>query len=233
VNGSPFLPRRRRQVRPARDRPRAVRTVLEGTAVAALLAACGAEPAATASATTDPLIGQVCCVVPSHGAAEMVDGIETAHNGWDNTLVSWLAPHDAVASQMADMAATQAGSAQVRDLAAGLDAQTAPRYLQLSAMAGAWSQPIPSTDPADAAGHDHGGGVTEADTAATLIPLTGAEFDHEYLKIMIGHHEAAVVIAENTIANGENDQAKALAQALLDTQAPELTTMQALLIEVS
>jgi uncharacterized protein (DUF305 family) len=198
-----------------------------------LLAACGAEPAASASATTDPLIGQVCCVVPSHGAAEMVDGIETAHNGWDNTLVSWLAPHDAVASQMAEMAATQAGSPQVRDLAAELDAQTAPRYLQLSAMAGAWSQPIPSTDPADAAGHDHGGGVTEADTAATLLPLTGTEFDREYLKIMIGHHEAAVAIAGNTIANGENDQAKALAQTLLDTQAPELTTMQALLIEVS
>lgn len=202
-------------------------------AVALALTACGGDPPAVAPTSSDPLIGQVCCVVPSYGAAEVVNGIETAHNGWDNTIVSWLAPHDAVASQMAEMAATQAGSQEVKDLAAEMDAQTAPRYLQLSAMAAAWSQPTPSTDPNDAAGHDHGGGVSEADTAQALVPLTGTAFDQEYLKIMIGHHEAAIPIAQNTLDYGENDQAKAFAQALLDLQAPELTRMKALQASLS
>lgn len=168
-------------------------------------------------------------MVPSYGAAEVVNGIPTVHNGWDNYLVSWLAPHDAVASQMAELAPAQAQSQQVKDIAAAIDAQTAPRYLELSALAGAWSQPIPSTDPNDAVGHNHGGGVNEADTALTLVPLTGAAFDKEFLNLMIAHHQASLPVVESTLEGAENEKAIEMAKRVAAIQTPEIATMQALL----
>lgn len=178
------------------------------------------------SSAANVVVGQVCCVATTAGAPEVVGGISTAHNGWDNALISWLTPHDAVASQMAELAPAQAASQQVKDIAATIDAATASKYLAISKMAGAWGQPVPSTDPNAAAGHDHGGGVSEAGTAATLTPLTGAAFDKEFLTIMIAHHQAALPIAQGAIDNGENPQAKVFARDLITVQTAEISQLQ-------
>ena len=60
-------------------------------------------------------------------SAATVNGLATAHNGWDIAMIYWMVPHDAVGSQMAELAPGQAASQQVKDLAAAMDDAIGPR----------------------------------------------------------------------------------------------------------
>lgn len=191
-----------------------------------LLAGCASQPAAAIVSTSTAQVGQVCCMATG---APTVNGLVTAHNGWDIELIYWMTPHDAVASQMAALAPAQASSQQVKNLAAAIDSSTDAKYRIMSRLAVAWGQQVPSTDPNAATGHDHGGGIDESATAATLNPLRGAGFDREFLKIMIAHHQAALPIAQATLGNGENPELKALAQQVVDVQTAQISQMQTLL----
>lgn len=189
----------------------------------AALAGCGvsAQPASGS-------IGQVCCEPPDDGP-DMVGGVATAHDGWDIAFINYFASHDAVAGQMAALAQGQAASPAVKDIATVIDAEPADRFLTLSAMAKAWQQPVPSTDPAAAGGHDHGGGRTEADDLAELTPLTGHAFDVAFVQVMIRHHQAGIKEARSTIDNGTNPQAGDVARKLVADQSPQLQQLQAML----
>lgn len=216
---------------------RKVSSFVRGYAVASVLglalvlAGCssGDDAPAVVDGTGQDIVGQVCCIVPPGNGASMVNGISTEYNGWDTYMISWITPHDAVASQMAALAETQAASQQVKDLAVSIDEDTSKRYLRVSEIAIAWGQPVPSTDPASVSGHNHSAGASEAATAETLIPLTGNVFDKEFLKIMIEHHQAVLPIANNALAEGINQQEKEFAQEVLDSQTSEIAVMQAML----
>jgi uncharacterized protein (DUF305 family) len=201
-----------------------MRTPLPALALALVLSGCAAAPEAASSG--GGITGQVCCA-PAQDAA-VVDGVDTAHDGWDNAFIAYLAPHDAVASQMAEMALTQAVDPQVKDIARAIDAVPQQRYLKLSAMAAAWGQPAPSTDPAAAGGHDHGGGRTEAADVESLVPLTGPAFDRQFLDVFVRHHQAGIKVAQDTVDNGTNPQAKEVAQDLVTVQTAELAQLQQL-----
>ena len=193
----------------------------------AVLTACASAPTADSSGSS--ITGQVCCVAgPANGAPEVVDGIDIAHDGWDNAFINYMAPHDAVVGQMADLAATKSANPAVKALAAQIGEPAQARYLKLSAMAQAWGQPPPSTDPAAAGGHDHGGGRTEADDVRSLTPLQGPAFDKQLLDVLIRHHQAGIKEARSTIDNGTNPQAKDVAQDLVTTQTAELAQLQQL-----
>jgi uncharacterized protein (DUF305 family) len=163
-----------------------------------------------------------------------VGGIAVTYNGWDTAFISWMVPHFAVASQLAELAPTRAASAAVKALAAEVDAVMSPNYLRMSAMARAWGQPVPSTDPSAASGHDHGGDSTSgADNAATLTPLSGRAFDTRYLKALIADDKAALAVAAATVANCVNPQAKALARQLVSDNSAQVARAQQLLKEMT
>lgn len=169
------------------------------TAVAGLGWACLVATLVGCGSSTPPpagVVGQVCCEPPDDGP-DMVDGVATAHDGWDIAFINYFASHDAVAGQMAALAYSKA-----------------------------WQQPVPSTDPAAAGGHDHGGGRTEADDLAELTPLTGHPFDVVFLQVMIRHHQAGIKQAQETIDNGTNPQAGDVARQLVAHQTPQLQQLQ-------
>lgn len=192
-----------------------------------LLAGCAGTPAPAVVGTGEQLVGQECCMATD--VPPTVNGVSTGHNGWDIALIYWMVPHDAVASQMAALAPAQAQSQAVKDVAAAIDDATGAKYLLMSRLAVAWGQQVPSTDPNAATGHDHGGGLDESATAATLVPLTGPTFDREFLTIMIAHHQAALPIARATIDNGENAETRQLAEQVISVQSAEIDRMQTLL----
>ena len=231
-------------MRTARPIPPAA-TAVVAVAVALLLAGCsygalpnsqGADSAAVSTAqsgatgTALPNIdGAVCCVAPLSGSPAEVGGISTTYNGWDTAFISWMVPHFAVASQLAELAPTRSSSAAVKKLAATIDATLAPNYLTMSAMAKAWGQPTPSTDP-NAGGHDHGGTDSSgADNAVTLTRIKGVAFDRKYLGVVIADDQAAVVVARNTVQNCTNPQAKKLAQQILADSTEQVRQAQLLL----
>jgi len=62
-----------------------------------------------------------------------------------------------------------------------------------------------------------------------VAALTGTEFDRRFLELMIGHHEGAVGMAQEELDSGENADALALAQTIIDAQTTEIATMQGML----
>lgn len=218
--------------------PARVRRGLVLAGLTVCLAACGSTPAATtvitaAGATGAPAdpTGQVCCA-PVAGAGDVVNGVATVHNGWDLAFVNFMALHDAVAAEMGDLAPTRASSQRVKDMAAAISAPQGPRFQRMSAMATAWDEPVPPTDP-EAAGsvHDHGGGLPDASygTAETLARLTGTAFDRQFLTTLIAHHRSTMPVARATIDSGENPQTRALTVELVAEQTAQITRMQQLL----
>lgn len=224
---------------------------IAGAAAALVLAGCSYAPLPSAGGSAAPattvdssaggtgtvlpdITGQVCCVAADPTGTTAIDGIAVDYNGWDTAFISWMVPHFAVASQLAELASTRAGSAAVKALASKVDAVMSPNYLKMAAMAKAWGQPVPSTDPSAASGHDHGGDDSSgADNAASLTRLSGRAFDIKYLQVLVADDTAAFSIARATVANCVNPQAKSLAQQLaMDNQA-QLAQAQKMLKEMT
>ena len=76
---------------------------------------------------------------------------------------------------------------------------------------------------------DHGGGMMSDDDMAALEAATGAEASRLFLEQMTMHHEGAITMAQDEVDNGQNPDAIAMAQTIIDTQTAEIATMQELL----
>ena len=57
----------------------------------------------------------------------------------------------------------------------------------------------------------------------------GADFDRMFLQMMIPHHEAAITMAQQALAQAEHPEIKTLAQSIVTTQRTEITEMQSYL----
>lgn len=60
-----------------------------------------------------------------------------------------------------------------------------------------------------------------------LEALNGVEFDLEFIRQMIPHHEGAIVMANDAIKNSKNEELKTLAKAIIKAQQAEITQMRA------
>jgi uncharacterized protein (DUF305 family) len=72
------------------------------------------------------------------------------------------------------------------------------------------------------------GMMADADMAA-LRAATGEDFDQRWLAMMIVHHQGAIEMAEEQLAEGRNPDAQRLARQIVDAQRAEIREMQALL----
>jgi uncharacterized protein (DUF305 family) len=87
-------------------------------------------------------------------------------------------------------------------------------------------------------GMDHGGmdgmngmgdGMMSDDDMDRLEEAEGAEATRLFLEQMIVHHEGAIQMAENEVEDGENPDAVALAERIIESQTEEIATMRDLL----
>ncbi|QIZ33988.1 DUF305 domain-containing protein [Saccharopolyspora sp. ASAGF58] len=83
-------------------------------------------------------------------------------------------------------------------------------------------------------GHDHASmpGMAAPEQLEQLGNSRGADFDRLFLQLMIAHHEGALTMATDVLANGLDEQTHAMAQDVLVTQQDEIDTMRALQAEV-
>ena len=72
-------------------------------------------------------------------------------------------------------------------------------------------------------------GMSQEEMMAQLDAMSGAEFDQTFLEQMIAHHEGAVEMSEQQVAEGQNPDAVALAEKIIADQQAEITEMQELL----
>lgn len=167
----------------------------------------------------------------SHAAstpAPSVTATDASHNAADVTFASSMIPHHQQAVEMADLAPTRAQSEDVKRLAQQIKAAQDPEIQQMSSWLREWGQPVPSTPMG---GHALMPGMMDEAGMSKLEAARGAEFDRQFLTMMIGHHEGAVTMSNTELRDGQAAPAKALARSIIDSQQLEITEMRRLLGE--
>lgn len=151
-------------------------------------------------------------------------------NNADVTFAQSMIPHHEQAVEMAKMAASHASTAEVKDLAAKIEAAQGPEIKTMSGWLKAWGKDVPS---GSMGGMNHGSGgmpgMMSDDDMMSLDSSDGAGFDRMFLTMMIEHHEGAIEMAKTEQADGKNADAVALAKKIEADQTAEIAVMKDLL----
>ncbi|MGD9529001.1 DUF305 domain-containing protein [Pseudonocardia sp.] len=169
---------------------------------------------------------------PAASSPESATVVAAGHNEADITFVQGMIPHHEQAVVMSQLAADRAASPRVKELAATIEQAQAPEIEQMRGFLEAWGV----EEDSSMGGMDHGSmgqggmpGMMSGQQMGGLDRANGAGFDRMFLQMMVVHHEGAVTMARTELADGQNPQAKALAQAIIDQQTAEIAQMQELL----
>ena len=190
---------------------KSTRIILSGFTALALLAGCGGSSV-------------------SDVADKAVDAAKEAvgFNDDDVMFAQMMIPHHEQAIEMADIAldpSVGAGKA-ITDLATQIKAAQDPEISQMKGLLSTWGKPLASDS-----GMDHGSmmsGMMTTDEMDALGKLTGAEFNKAWAKGMIAHHQGAIDMANDVLANGTNTEINTLAKAIISGQTAEIEVLRGL-----
>ncbi|GIF06952.1 DUF305 domain-containing protein [Actinoplanes siamensis] len=205
------------------------RGLLTGAAVTAtlVLSACGGDDTSSDSGMNH---GGMTATTAASAAAP------ATFNDADVMFASMMIPHHRQAVEMAGLAGGRAAGGDVKDLAAKIEAAQQPEIDTMTRWLTAWGHPMPAMNASGMPGMnasampgmDHGSmpGVMSPADMDKLAKATGAAFDKQFLTMMISHHEGAVTMARQEVAQGSNPDAKALAQKIITDQQAQITAMR-------
>lgn len=160
------------------------------------------------------------------------DGAE--FNATDVYFAQGMIPHHAQAVQMADMALGVTTNPEIKALAEQIKAAQSPEIEQMTTWLTDWDQSVPDPGAAmdDNMGHSGGmmmSGMMSAADMARLGNASGTDFDRMFLEMMIRHHQGAIEMAEQELADGKYQPTKDLAQAVITGQQAEIGEMNKLI----
>lgn len=159
---------------------------------------------------------------------------EAVFNEADVMFAQMMIPHHEQAIEMSDSLLEKDGvDEQVADLAQQIKDAQQPEIDQMKDWLDAWGE----DELGDMGGMDHdmgdmggmGDGMMSDEDMAQLDNASGAEASRLFLEQMILHHEGAIQMAESQVLEGENPDAVALAERIVEDQTEEIATMQDLL----
>ena len=203
------------------------RALLAGAAATALLSlsACGGDNSSSGSGMNH---GSGTSASASAGAA--------AFNDADVMFAQMMIAHHREAVSMAQLAETRAEDAEVKSLAAAIEQAQQPEIETMTAWLSAWGKPAPMPSmsegmsmPEPTMSHGAMPGSMSEDDMKKLEAAKGADFDKQFITMMIAHHQGAITMAQEEVQQGSNVDAKALAQKIVTDQQAEITKMQAIL----
>ena len=158
----------------------------------------------------------------------------TSFNDADVTFVKHMIPHHEQAVAMARTVESNASSAEVKTLAGRIEKAQAPEIEKMKSWLKSWGKPETPATGSDMSNMDRGKsmgmGIMSADEMDKLRSLRGAAFDKQFLSMMIKHHQGAIEMAKTELNDGEDKDAKAMAQDIIKAQETEITRMQSLLV---
>jgi uncharacterized protein (DUF305 family) len=158
----------------------------------------------------------------------VITGQPAGYNADDLAFATNMIPHHQQAVEMASLVPDRSANAELIALAGQISAAQGPEIDAMKVFLVQWNE-----HPDDSTGHGgHGStmqGMVDGATMAKLESLNGTEFDRLWLESMISHHQGAIEMAKAEIANGENVDAKRLAQTIVDTQQAEIGQMHQML----
>ncbi|MEV7528250.1 DUF305 domain-containing protein [Agrococcus sediminis] len=148
-------------------------------------------------------------------------------NSADEMFVTMMIPHHEQAVEMADVVLDKNGvDPRVLDLAQQIKDAQGPEIETMRGWLEAWGIEY---EDSSMGGMDHGDGMMTDDDMRQLEDAEGAEASRLFLEQMVVHHEGAVEMAEVEVETGQNAEAVALAEQVIEDQTSEIETMQELL----
>ena len=210
-------------------RTKRITATLAGLVLTATLAACADQGATPPAATTSPT-GSTSATATESASESASTDVTADHNDQDTTFAQMMIIHHEGAIEMSQLAVERADNPAVVALAERIAEAQGPEIDEMTAWLGAWGEDI---SPDDHGGMDMGGmdmnGMSQEEMMTQLDGLTGAEFDQAFLEAMIAHHEGAIGMSEQQLAEGQNPDALMLAEKIIADQQTEITEMQEML----
>ncbi|MFD6093807.1 DUF305 domain-containing protein [Oerskovia sp. NPDC060338] len=146
-------------------------------------------------------------------------------NDADVMFAQMMIPHHEQALVMSRIVlGTDGVDPAVVDLATRIEGAQAPEIERMNGFLEEWG----AEASGDHSGHSMDGMLTDEEIQA-LEDADAATVSRLFLEGMIAHHQGAVDMAETELADGENPEARELAQAIIDAQEAEIAEMQELL----
>ena len=176
-----------------------------------------------------------CSSAPSDGTTEhqktdepVITGEPAGFNADDVAFATNMIPHHQQAVDLSALAPERSTNPELLELATRISAAQQPEIETMKVFLVQWKE-----NPDAGSGHEgHGGpmaGMVDEGTMTKLKSLNGPEFDKLWLESMISHHQGAIEMAKAEIANGENVDAKRMAQTIIETQQAEIGQMKQML----
>lgn len=170
-------------------------------------------PDATDAAPTNPTAS------PDDGMGGTEHNMDGGMNGdapFDAMFIDGMTEHHQGAITMAEQALAESERPELRDLAEGIIAAQTTEIAQMAEWRQAWYPDLAPTE-----GMDMGMGDMEV-SSDNSIP-----FDQRFIDAMISHHQGAIDMANEALANAEHEEIKTLAQDIITAQEAEIAQMQA------
>jgi uncharacterized protein (DUF305 family)/uncharacterized cupredoxin-like copper-binding protein len=198
-----------------------------------------------------PTTADACSVPPSEtpttGMGSPMAGMNVSQE-FDLMFIDMMIPHHEGAIAMAKVALERGEHQEVRDLAKTIVTTQQAEIDQMTAWRDAWYPGAPAM-PMDqmaqmmagmmsgmpgmmgtpgAGMPDMGGMMGMMDPQAEVQALCDAAgaFDEVFLRMMVPHHQSAVVMAEVALLRATRPEVKQLAQSIIDAQQREIAQMQ-------
>ncbi|CAH0211917.1 MULTISPECIES: DUF305 domain-containing protein [Microbacterium] len=190
------------------------------------------RPAAIAALTLTALLALTGCVVTT-GSDNGMDGMDhgsgssaSADANTDDVMFArMMKEHHEQAIEMSDLLLSKDGvDERVVALAEEIKAAQEPEIQKMDQWLEDWD-----ADMGNMGGMDHGDGMMSEEDMQALEDATGPDAGRLFLEQMIQHHEGAVDMAQEEVDNGQNSDAIALAETIIDTQTDEIATMKEIL----
>ena len=178
------------------------------------------------------LAGCSSATTPAEPAAQTSETAAASFNDSDVEFAQMMVVHHEGAIEMADLAVERGANPEVQALGKAISAAQGPEIEQMTRWLESWGEPT-ADDMMDMDGMDHGGmdmdGMDQAGAMSDLDSLSGTEFDRRFLELMTAHHQGAIEMSEQELADGENADALALARRIIDAQNAEIVEMRNML----
>src|SRR3989344_5392196 len=156
---------------------------------------------------------------PSQDASESALSI-------DRHFIEQMIPHHDDAITMAELALTRAKRPEIKNLATAIVTAQTKENNQMRAWYKEWyGQDVPATNIGMMGHGQMHGGMMSGDSDFGNLE-TSADFDRDFIREMIPHHQMAVMMASMLIGSTERPEMKKLGQDIIEAQTREIEQMR-------
>lgn len=164
----------------------------------------------------------------SGGSVEISSDAE--YNAADVMFLQMMIPHHQQAVDMVALAKTNSSNPELLDLAGHIETDQSAEIGTMREWLTAWGQSEESAMDHSHAGHGEADmGMLSDEQMAELASLKGVDFDRAFFNGMMQHHNGAVLMAEEALADGKHPELREFLQKVIDHQTTEIADMQRLL----